>query len=205
MGAGQDPMPMGGASDVPAGPMGPTGGPGDPGAPADMGMAPNDGQNIGAGPGMEDPAMGGGDGVLDPNMGGDPAMDGGMPPMDGEDPMGGGEAGDDSTMSLFNQLSDEDKEAARGYIESMLSRDEGNGGDMGGEEPPMGGEDPMAAPDAQGGAPMMETVIFTKGQLRQLNENMMTMKDDEEDDTVNTKKKGKSLGKKSPFNSPKFK
>ena len=77
----------------------------------------------------------------DPMMGGDP-MAGEQPPMDGQDPavggdpmmndpaMGGGPAmdgqTDDSTMSIINQLSDEDREAVRAYAESMLSKSEGD-------------------------------------------------------------------------------
>ena len=208
MGGGQSPAPMDGASDVPTDPMG---GPGDPGAPVDdMGMAPNDGQNIGTGPGMEDPSMGGEppmdgmggtDGQLNPDMGGDAPMDD-EPPMDGEM---GGEEGDDSTISIINQLSPEDREAVRSYAESMLSRDESNGEGME-EEPPMGGDEPVPGPDGQGNEPpMMESVIFTKKQLKKINENMMTMKTDDEKGPKKMSKKGNSLGKKSPFNSPKFK
>lgn len=187
MGGAPAPEPMGGASDVPPAPegdMGPSGGPGDPGAP------------------MEDPSMGGGmdDGQLNPDMGVDP-MGGEEPPMDGGE---GGETGDDSTMSLFNQLSDDDKEAARGYIESMLSRDEGNKGDMGGEEPmPEGPTGPEGGP-GDAGAPMMESFVFSKKQIRTLNENLPVM-DMKKDDVVNDKKKGGNTPKKSPFNSPKFK
>ena len=183
---------------------------GDPG----MGGAPMGdpmGDPMGGDPGMGGGPMDGGAPVSDPGMGGDPGMNDGQlnPDMSGDsmgdDPMGGdpgmegGEAGDDSTMSLFNQLSDEDKEAARGYIESMLTRDESNGGDMGGEEPPMGG------PQDQGGAPMMESFVFSKKQLRSINEYLPVTDIKKRDEKVNDKKKGNNTPRKSPFNSPKFK
>ena len=186
MGGGEAPLPMGGASEVP---------PQD-----DFGGAPNDGQNIGAGPGMEDPSMGGEppmDGMADGNGQLDPGME--EPPMGEEPPMdGGADGGDDSTMSLFNQLSDEDKEAARGYIESMLQRDE-----TGGEPSEEGGE-PMGEEPAPEGQepPMMESVIFKKSQLKKIHENLIPTELEKDPDKVE-KKKNKTSGK-SPFNSPIF-
>ena len=116
------------------------------GDPMAGGEAPMDGQ---------DPAMGG-----DPMMG-DPAM-GGDPMAGGEAPMEGGE-GDDSTMSIINQLSDEDREAVRAYAESMLNKSEG-------EQEAPAGEDPMMGDPAMGGEqpPMMESFIFTKKQLNKI-------------------------------------
>ena len=196
MGGAPAPAPMDGASDVPPGPMGPNGPEGDPaGAPMDGPMGGPDG-------GMGGDVPPGGDGQLDPNMG-EPGM-GEEPPMDGPE----GEGEDDSTMSLFNQLSDEDKEAARGYIESMLSRDEESGPAAGGEEQPMGGPDAMGGPNDMGGdpnaAPMME-VVFTKKQLNKLSENLITTEPEDRREKSVEKKKGNGLAKKSPFNSPKFK
>ena len=181
MGGAPAPAPMDGASDIPAGEMGSNGPEGGPaGAPMD---------------GMGGDVPPDGNGELDPNMGGGPGMEG-EPPMNEPE----GEEGDDSTMSLFNQLSDEDKKAARGYIESMISRDESNGPEDGGEMPPMDGPeggDPNASP-------MMETVIFRKGQLRAINENLLTTQPEDDKNNAVEKKKGGKLNKKSPFNSPKF-
>lgn len=203
MGGAPAPAPMDGASDVPPGPDPMAGDPAAGGDP--MGGTTGDpmaGDPMGGSTG--DP-MGGtdGNGQLDPDMGGDPM--GGEPPMDG----GEGE-GDDSTMSIIDQLSPEDREAVRSYAESMLSRDEAKGGmeggpdDMGGEPPMDGGPD--MGPDQGGQPPMMEQVVFTKGQLRKLNEALNIVEPEKDDnDKGLEKKKGKSVNKKSPFNSPKFK
>lgn len=132
-------------------------------------------------------------------------MDGGEAPMGDEPPMEGGEEGDDSTMSIINQLSDTDKEAVRAYAKSMLNRDESqnNGEDNGEEEVP-----PMDASMGQNndGAPMMECVIFTKKQLRKINENFGPTSDElEKDKKPLEKKKSKQVGLKSPFSAPRFK
>ena len=196
MGGAPAPAPMGGASDVPPGDPGMGGGPmggdpsmggGDPmGGDPGMGGGPMDGGAPMGDPGMGgDPSMGGpNDGQLNPDMGGDPM---------GGDPMGGGEeGGDDSTMALFNQLSDDDKEAARGYIESMLSRDEDKGGAP--------EDDGTGGPNA-GGAPMMES-----WRRRSINENLPVTDFHNNRERNNTdRKKGNNVSRKSPFNSPKFK
>lgn len=197
---------MGGASDVPpAGdPMGgdPNGAPmGDP-----MGGDPNAGAPMGGDPMGGDTGMGNmNDGQLDPpDMGGD--MGGEPGPLDGA-PMGGeGEGeGDDSTISIINQLSPEDREAVRSYAESMLSRDETKGGgDMGGDQPPMDGGDPMGGDPNGGGAPMMESFVFSKKQLKSINENLPVTDIRKKDVKINDKKKGNNTPRKSPFNSPKF-
>jgi len=145
--------------------------------------------------GMDNPAP------ADDGMNNSAPMDGGMnnePPMDepmGDEPMndnpemGGGE-GDDSTMSIINQLSPKDKEAVRAYAESMLSRDESQNG--------------------IGDEPIQESFIFTKKQLAHINENFGPMADELNDKEKNVrrmpakKEKGK-LSNKSPFSSPKFK
>lgn len=140
-----------------------------------MGEAPAEGPGPMAG---EDPMMGGGDEPM---------------PGDGED-MGGDEgSGDDSTMSLFDQLSDTDKEAARSYIESMLNKDESQPENQG----PEGGDMPQMP---------MESVIFTKGQLKKLNEDIGLGMDAERDEKRLTKRTDKTNKKvkSSPFNSPKF-
>lgn len=135
-----------------------------------------------AAPAPADP-MAGGDMDNDP-MANDPMAGGDM----AGDPMAGDE-GDDSTMSIINQLSPEDKEAVRAYAESMLSNSNNN------DAAPMGGEEPV-----------MESVIFTKKQLRTIMEGV-GIADDESvvSDKGLNKKKDKSVSKKSPFNSPRFK
>ena len=185
---------MDGASPAPSG---------DPmmgGDPMAGGQPPMDGQDpamdgdpmAGEQPPMDgqDPAMGG-DSMMD-----DPAMGGGQPPMEGSE-------GDDSTMSIINQLSDEDREAVRAYAESMLSKSEG------GQEAPAG-EDPMMGDPAMGGEqpPMMESFIFTKKQLNTLMENFGPTEDElqkQDERKPLSKKKEKTVSGKSPFNSPKFK
>ena len=171
---------MDGASTVPSG---------DPmagGDPMSDGQPPMDGQ---------DPAVGGGSMTDDTAMGGDP-MDGAQPSMDDGE-------GDDSTMSIINQLSDEDREAVRAYAESMLSKSEG------GQEAPAG-EDPMMDDPAMGGEqqPMMESFIFTKKQLNTLMENFGPTEDElqkQDERKPLQKKKERTVSDKSPFNSPKFK
>ena len=171
---------MDGASTVPSG---------DPmagGDPMSDGQPPMDGQ---------DPAVGGDPMTDDTAMGGDP-MDGAQPPMDDGE-------GDDSTMSIINQLSDEDREAVRAYAESMLSKSEG------GQEAPAG-EDPMMDDPAMGGEqqPMMESFIFTKKQLNTLMENFGPTEDElqkHDERKPLQKKKERTVSDKSPFNSPKFK
>lgn len=161
-----------------------------------------------------DTAMGGDSMMGDPAMGGDP-MEGEQPPMDGQDPAMGGDPmaseqppmeggeGDDSTMSIINQLSDEDREAVRAYAESMLSKNEN------GQEAPAG-EDPMMSDPAMGEEqpPMMESFIFTKKQLNTLMENFGPTEDElqkQDERKPLPKKKEKTVSGKSPFNSPKFK
>lgn len=151
----------------------------------------------------QDPAMGGGPmaGEQPPMDGQDPAM-GGDPMASEQPPMEGGE-GDDSTMSIINQLSDEDREAVRAYAESMLSKSEG-----GQEEP--AGEDPMMGDPAMGEEqpPMMESFIFTKKQLSTLMENFGPTEDELQKQDKRKplpKKKEQTVSSKSPFNSPKFK
>ena len=153
--------------------------------------APMDGASPASNEMGEDPMMGG-----NPAMGGDPAM-GSDPAMDGEDPMMGGDPAmgdnaDDSTVSIINQLSPEDKEAVRAYAESMLNR----------------AENPTAGSDSMGGEepPMMESVIFTKKQLKTLTESFIGDNKETEDDKKQLNpKKAQNVSKKSPFNSPKFK
>ena len=148
-----------------------------------------------------DPELGAGIGNMaeDPNAG-IPSED---PGMGGED-MGGEAAGpeDDSTASIIDQLSDDDKEAVRNYAESLLNRDE-NQSMGGGME---GTEEPVPAPAPQPGV-MME---ITKGRLKMVQKRLKEAKvnetfrspDKEEEADRKQKKVEKPRGKKSPFDSP---
>ena len=158
----------------------------DAGVPDPMGADPN----IGAGIGNM---------AEDPNAGmpaeGDQSME------DGDMGMEGGEAegGDDSTASIIDQLSDDDKEAVRNYAKSLLNRDEANAGEAPGTEEP--GAAP--APDQGGQGVMME---ITKGRLKKvqqkLHETFRSQEEDEDETDRKQKKVKKNVGKKSPFDSP---
>lgn len=156
------------------------------GAPDPMGADPN----IGAGIGnmAEDPSAG-------MPAEDDPAMEGGDMGMEG----GEAEGGDDSTASIIDQLSDEDKEAVRNYAKSLLNRDEANPGEMPGMEEPAS----APAPDQSGQGVMME---ITKGRLkkvqRRLHETFRSQEDDKDETDRKQKKVKKNVGKKSPFDSP---
>lgn len=146
-----------------------------------------------------DPNMGAGIGNMaeDPNAGmpaeGDPGMEGGEMGMEG----GEAEGGDDSTASIIDQLSDDDKEAVRNYAKSLLNRDEANTS----ETPGM--EEPAPAPDQGGQGVMME---ITKGRLKKVQQRLhetFRPNDDGKDETDRKQKKvKKNVGKKSPFDSP---
>lgn len=148
-----------------------------------------------------DPNLGAGIGNMaeDPNAG-MPAE--GNPSMEGSDMgMGDGETegSDDSTASIIDQLSDDDKEAVRNYAKSLLNRDETNSEGMG------GAEEPAAAPtpDLTGQGVMME---ITKGRLKKvqqrLHETFRSQEDSEDENDRKQKKVKKNTGKKSPFDSP---
>lgn len=160
-----------------------------------MGVDPS--MNSGAPMDMGDPSMNGGApmDMGDPSMGGDPSMNDGVP-MDMGDPSMSGDmdaegAADDSTVSIINQLSPEDREAVRSYAESMLNRSEDNGE---GEAQTQPSDETLA----------MESVIFTKKQLRKIMENVGIFNNDTDKKTPLKNKGTKSVTKKSPFNSPKF-
>lgn len=155
------------------------------GAPDPMGADPN----IGAGVGNV---------ANDPNAGmptEDPGMEDAGMGMEG----GEAEGGDDSTASIIDQLSDDDKEAVRNYAKSLLNRDEANAG----EEAMPGVEEPAPAPDQSGQGVMME---ITKGRLKKVQQHLSETfrpNDDNKDETDRRQKKvKKNVGKKSPFDSP---
>jgi hypothetical protein len=138
--------------------------------------------------------------MMDDNMGGDESMETSMtmgddmnnedPMMNGEDtpmdsPMDGEDEGDDSTTSIINQLSPEDREAVRAYAQSMLSKSDGLN-------------------DETQQEPMMESFVFTKKQLTKIMESFRQSEIKKDEKPLN-KKYSKSVSKKSPFNSPNFK
>ena len=103
----------------------------------------------------------------------------------------------DSTESIINQLSDDDKEAVRNYAKSLLSRDEEQSENQSDEM-----ESPEVAPEQEQGNVMME---ITKGRLNKIREAIQESFMDSEKDTERNgkqKKTRKSYGKKSPFDSP---
>lgn len=155
------------------------------GAPDPMGADPN----IGAGVGNV---------ANDPNAGmptEDPGMEDTGMGMEGSE----AEGGDDSTASIIDQLSDDDKEAVRNYAKSLLNRDEANAD---GEAMP-GMEEPAPAPDQSGQGVMME---ITKGRLKKVQQHLsetFRSNDGNKDETDRRQKKvKKNVGKKSPFDSP---
>ena len=186
MGGAPAPSPMGGASTVP---------PADP--------------NMGGGmPPMDDPNAMGGDPMGDPSMEGNGELDPTMAPegdMGGDPSMGDAPEGemDDLTrrvVDTMKNLTDKDKETISAYADSLRDSSENA------EENAPEGEMPTDGVAQDGGAPVMETVIFKKGQLRRLNENLLTTEpeDDKEKKDGPEKKKGKGVSNKSPFKSPKF-
>lgn len=140
-------------------------------------------------PGMESGDVDGqgmvGDGGQGDMMDSEPGMEGnGDQDMMGGDEFGPQDGGveDDSTMSIINQLSDTDKKAVRAYAQSMLDRDETPNNDM-----------------------MQESFIFTKKQLDDIHEVLMTTLDTDTDNDINkvNKKTNHKLTKRtSPFDSP---
>lgn len=150
-----------------------------------------------------DPSMGG-DAMTDPMMaGGDPSM--GMGQGVGEEIPEDGM--DDSNMNekvkeitdISNELDEKGQETILKYARSV--KDNSNSGQDSSEpetEPETGNEGPQMP---------MESVIFTKGQLKKINEGLGAGMDDEKDDKKLTKRTDKTINKvkSSPFNSPRFK
>lgn len=142
------------------------------GAPAAQGdpngapVAPPPGFN----PQGADPMAGGDPMAGDPGMG----MDAGMSEEPMPDDMGGEEGGDDSTASLLDKLNDEDKEAARKYILSMLDDSEGAEEELTlgpeGSNAPMPDADDEPIPEEP--TPMAESIILKKSQFKRLHENI---------------------------------
>lgn len=110
-------------------------------------------------------------------------MDAPMPDEPSEAPSN--REGDDSTMGIINQLSDEDKEAVRSYAQSMLEKE---------KEP----EDKTEAP-----APVQER-IFTKGEIQNMKDESLLGKGKPYSSDAPLEKKMK-VSKSSPFTAPVFK
>ena len=94
-------------------------------------------------------------------------------------------------VDTMKSLTDKDKETISAYADSLRDSSENaaDGKMPAGDMPAEGGE-PM---------PMQETFIFTKKQIREMNE--MVPLTDKEEDGPHTAKETKSLGK-TPFDSP---
>ena len=149
-----------------------------------------------------DPSMSG-NAMADPMAGVDPSM--GMGQGVGEEMPEDGM--DDSNMNekvkeitdISNELDEKGQETILKYARSV--KDNSNSG-KDSSEPEMGNEEPQMP---------MESVVFTKGQLKRINESfgvgMDDEKDDEKDDKKLTKRTDKTINKvkSSPFNSPRFK
>jgi len=130
------------------------------------------------------------------DMGAEPPMpDGPEPPMDD---MGGGEGGGE-IQSMFDGLNQEHQKAAKRYIQSLEDQETEQGGT--GDEMDMGAQPPMDG----GQAPMQESVIFTKAQLKKINESIGGMEDElsrEKDIKHTTKTKADKNKPVSPFDPP---
>ena len=152
-----------------------------------------------------DPNIGAGIGNMaeDPNAGmpaGDPGMeDGAEAGMEDPAMEGGAEGGigDDSTASIIDQLSDDDKEAVRSYAESLLNRDEAA------PESDMAGTEEPAAPDQAQGGVMME---ISKGRLKKVQQKLSETFRDNSDEKNETERRQKKVNndfkKKTPFDTP---
>ena len=143
----------------------------------------------------EDPTMGGDMNAPmpeDPTMGDempqDPNMSGDMPEANG----------DDSTMSIINQLSDEDRESVRAYAESMLNKD----GNKENDTNIPSEEDSNMAEQIPQDPSMGECKRFTKKQLKE----QFGVRDNNKSTKVDTKSlKRKNTTNKTPFEPPMFK
>jgi hypothetical protein len=95
----------------------------------------------------------------------------------------------------MKNLTDKDKETISAYADSLRDSSENNADE----------EAPDGDMPNDGGAPMMETVIFKKSQIRRINENLLAMEPkDEKNNAAPEKMKGNGVANKSPFKSPKF-
>lgn len=138
----------------------------------------------------EDPTMGGDIPQDLPDVGGDMGNEGNAPEIPDTDTTA--EGNDDSTMSIINQLSDEDRESVRAYAESMLDK---NGGTE---------ENEPEIPDTEEEMPQenfQESRRFTKKQLK---EEFGPKTNSENESPLNQNKKRTEVRNGNPFNPPKF-
>lgn len=145
-----------------------------------------------------DPNIGAGIGNMaeDPNAGmpgEDPGMEGGDAGMEADEEGGG-------FSSKYSELSKEDQVAVDHYMDSLLRRDETQGGEeMPGTEEPA----PAPAPDQAGQGVMME---ITKGRLKKvqqkLSETFRGNYNDKDETERKRKKVNKDFRKKTPFDTP---
>lgn len=138
----------------------------------------------------EDPTMGGNTLQDLPDVGGDMGNEGNAPEIPDTDTAAEGD--DDSTMSIINQLSDEDRESVRAYAESMLNK---NGGTK---------ENEPEIPDTEEEMPQenfQESRRFTKKQLK---EEFGPKTNSENESPLNQNKKRTEVRNGNPFNPPKF-
>lgn len=134
-----------------------------------------------------------------------PPQDAGMPEPPMDDEMGGGEEEASGKvkeiMDTASQISEKDQDTLLAYARSLKDASEEAG--MSGDE--MGSEPPMGAPMGGGETPMQESVIFTKKQLRAINENFGEMNkelDREKELGHTTKMKSDKNKEVSPFDPP---
>jgi hypothetical protein len=133
---------------------------------------------------MEQPPMEDGMNMDPMAMGGEPT-----PEMGGEGEIPNNEeGGDDSTMSIINQLSDEDKKSVRAYAESMLDKNENEASE--------------APQDNEVAPPIPEGMVFTKKQLKE-EFGIKIEKDEVQNSRPQPRKK--VVRQDSPFNPPMFK
>lgn len=136
----------------------------------------------------------------------DPAAMGSQPPMPEApapeppmDDMGGGEI-----QNMYDGLNQEHQKAAKRYIQSL--EDQESEQNEGGEAAEMGGGEPApAAGGDMGPGAMNESVIFTKKQLKKINEGLGGMDDElerTEDVPHTTKLKSDKNKPVSPFDPP---
>lgn len=144
----------------------------------------------------QDPSMGGAPMPDAPVAGGDP----GLAP-EGPEPEGGEATGKvKEIMDTANQISEKDQDTLLKYARSLkdASEEAGNEAGMPGGEPM-----PQQDPSMGGGQPpMMESVVFTKKQIRKLNENFGEMEqelDRKEEPKKTTRIKDNKVG---PFDPP---
>lgn len=117
-------------------------------------------------------------------------------PMDADNEQPQDNAEDDSTMSIINQLSPEDREAVRSYAQSILSKADAKTQQEHGNDN-----------NADNEQPVMESITFKKGQIRKINEIFgmsLGRRNDDVEEKPLQKKRCAQVSQKSPFSSPKF-